>query len=1283
MMQPGEMAYPAETEWKQLLKLSEQLVGLPDVLAQSVLVQESTALLLKGEARLWLSRPFYPLPGEADMDLLPGASAPDAVHRAYLTSTPAFVRINGRIGGAELADPVIAAAVPLIANDSRLGVLELRRAPDQPLLPEDIALLVGIAQASAMAFEMSRQEKLKNWRYDQLALVRTVSAQIASVLHLEELYSRVTDLIQQTFRYYYVAIYTRENHPAAASTLWFRAAAHNEDSQPLKPGFQVPLGDGLIGLAGQDGEQIIALDVLIDPRYHFYETLPETLSEACFPLKVEGEILGVLDIQSDQLDDFHEVDLLVLSSLADSIALAVKNAHLYSNLNDRISEISSVIEVSHALNSILDYEQLLDEIVLLIQKRFGYPHVHIFSVHPGRRLVIYQAGSGERSHAMRDKMISYPLDAPLGLISHVARTGKTFIANDVSVEPLYIPSEMPPHNTRAELAVPLLLGSEVIGVLDIQSAEANVFQVSDSSLFEALASTIAIAFRNASLYRSEKWRRQVAESFRDVAYQITGGSDIDSLLDTILARLETNLPCDAAALWLVDEDHPPELHTSPLRLAAVCGVDAAALRQEMKNNPRIFDPLGALLLTSEPYIRDPQDPPGPLGTALHYASDYSSIIAPLRASENLLGLLILVHHTSGRYGSEAQSMTATFASYAAAAIQNTRLYTEAQQQAWVSTMLVQVAEASQTTITLDDLLATMLRLTRLLVGVRKCAFLLREENAGRYELKAWYGFDPPKGHSQWLAEALPALIRLNAARSPIFLTNAELEIGMPELALAGQPGTMMVLPLLMRSELIGAYLITLQTERSPETEATFDPRTSAILQGIAHQTSITVENLRLLDARQEEAYVTAALLQVAQAVVSAGEIREVLGNIIHLLPILTGVDTSAVYLWDITAKIFRPGAAYSENHRREQFLLKKSYSSGEHRLLDAILRTGAIHLSPVRDLDASPEFWTALDCRPLNSLVESATLPDGSWLLGFPLTVQDRLLGVLVTRKPDTNPVFWERRMEILTGIAQQTSMAIQNDIAKHEMVQTERMEREIQLARQIQETFFPERLPEAEGWELDVRWETARQVGGDFYDAFALANGRIGLVIADVSDKGMPAALYMTVTRTLIRSRIHEYDQPAGVLIDVNRQLFSESPEAMFITAIYAILDPRTGELLYANAGHNLPLIHRFEQDALEQLPKGGTALGVLPEVELQNHALTIQPGDTLVLFTDGACDTLAPSGEDFGEGRLRQVLALNSGNSAASLLEHLDIALSEFRQDMPPFDDVTFIAVRRLPIG
>lgn len=1267
--------------WKAFASLSEEIIALGEIQAQHQRIDRAAAEFFGARATLWLSSPAYPLPGEKEeIPTLPDAPAPDLVQRAHLERTVLY-GLDAYATDSAGVNTARAAALPLIANHTLLGVLQVERSQGEPFSAEEQARMEDFAAHLAAALEISRQERLKAWRLQQLELVRQVSAQVASVLNLDELCRRVTYLIRETFNYYYVALFSFE---PSQQTLHFRADASLYDTHPFSPGYTIHSGEGLIGTCAQKQTQIIAPDVLASPHYRPIDLLPETLSEACFPLKVENELLGVLDVQSDLYDAFSETDILVLNALADNIAIAMQAARLYTGLEQRVQEISSVFEISHALNSILELDQLLDEVVRLIQRRFGYPHVSIFTVHPGRRLVIFQAGSGERSASMREQGFAYPLDAEQGIISWVARTGKTLLANDVTREPLYLPSPLPPENTGSELAIPVRLGDEVLAVLDLQSDAKNAFSEQHVHLFEAIAASIAIAYRNATLYRSEKWRRQVAESFRDIAYQISSEVNLPELLDNILTRLEQNLPCDASAIFLIEDEMEDSIGTSihPLKLAALHGAEPARIEQVLREHPEVQDRLKSLLDQVEPYIRTPGEPYGPLGYALNLPEDYSSIVAPLRVGNKPLGLLVLVHSTFGRYGSEARSMTATFAGYAAVAIQNSRLYLEAQQEALISTMLLQVAEASQSIFSMDDLLEAMLRLTRLLVGVRKCAFLFKEEDESCFTLRAWHGFEIPEGAAVRLPASVPALMQLNESRAPLFLNDPANDLGLPEAGLPEGNGALLLLPLLVRGELIGAYLVTLQTQRKELGERAFDPKSLAILQGIAHQTSIAVENLRLLEARQEEAYVTAVLLQAAQAVVSASSLEDLLDSVVHLLPILVGIDICLIYLWDAEGQTFRPAAVHGENRAQERSLRSEHYPYGEHRLLDALLVTGMVHVVPLpTDEVVDVEDWALLRAYPLEPGASIADLPQGDWLLGFPLTVRGKVLGALLAREHTTSLRVRERRLEIIHGIARQTSLAIQNEVLRREMVQNERMEQEIRLARQIQETFLPSNLPSPEGWEIDVRWETARTVGGDFYDCFMLDEHRIGLVVADVSDKGLPAALYMTVTRTLIRSHQSEREDPAKVLKEVNALLFSESPESMFITAVYAILDTRSGQVIYANAGHNRPLVYRQASQTVEETAKGGMALGVLPDLELENHTLKLEAGDAMLMFTDGAFDTLSPSGEDFGEVRLREAFRSAGNLPAIGILALVDRALTEFRQGAPLSDDITLLVVRRTP--
>ncbi len=160
--------------------------------------------------------------------------------------------------------------------------------------------------------------------------------------------------------------------------------------KPLK----IRLGDGLIGSVAQTGEEAITNDVHTEPRFRFLDLLPETQSEAVLPLKIEGQILGVLDVQSDRLGAFHPNDLLVLRALADTIAIAINGARLYGELQTRAEHLEMVAEVSNDITSILDLDELLSKVAVLIQERMDFPYVHLFTVHPNRRQIIYEAGSG-------------------------------------------------------------------------------------------------------------------------------------------------------------------------------------------------------------------------------------------------------------------------------------------------------------------------------------------------------------------------------------------------------------------------------------------------------------------------------------------------------------------------------------------------------------------------------------------------------------------------------------------------------------------------------------------------------------------------------------------------------------------------------------------------------------------------------------------------------------------------------------------------------------------------
>ena len=244
-----------------------------------------------------------------------------------------------------------------------------------------------------------------------------------------------------------------------------------------------------------------------------------------------------------------------------------------------------------------------------------------------------------------------------------------------------------------------------------------------------------------------------------------------------------------------------------------------------------------------------------------------------------------------------------------------------------------------------------------------------------------------------------------------------------------------------------------------------------------------------------------------------------------------------------------------------------------------------------------------------------------------------------------------------------------------------ERLETEVQLARQIQQTFIPHTLPTHPEWQMAARWLTARQVGGDFYDVIELPNGRLGIFIADVADKGMPAALFMALTRTLVRAAVKELNSPVEVLRRVNDLLLPDTQQGMFVTAIYGVLDTECGDFTFVNAGHNPPLWVKANQ-SIEKLTRTAIALGVMEQPNMKEHTISLAVGDMLLLYTDGLTEAFSPEGELFGELRLMDSLKSIQVQTADEVLVVIEDRLNEFIDTTPLGDDLTMLVLRRVRV-
>src|SRR5918995_229847 len=250
----------------------------------------------------------------------------------------------------------------------------------------------------------------------------------------------------------------------------------------------------------------------------------------------------------------------------------------------------------------------------------------------------------------------------------------------------------------------------------------------------------------------------------------------------------------------------------------------------------------------------------------------------------------------------------------------------------------------------------------------------------------------------------------------------------------------------------------------------------------------------------------------------------------------------------------------------------------------------------------------------------------------------------------------------------------------EQERIERERIEQELRVARSIQQASLPEKVPDLEGWQITPFYQPAREVGGDFYDFFELPEGRLGLVVGDATGKGVSAALVMASARSMLRAIAQALgsSSPGDVLRRVNDVLVTDIPPNMFVTCFCAVLNPERGSLRYANAGHDVPYLHR--SGGPEELRARGMPLGLMPGIEYEENETVLDAGEVALFYSDGLVEAHGPEGDLFGFPRLRELVAEHGEERALGdiLLEQLYSFVGE---DWEQEDDITLLTLRRSP--
>jgi predicted ester cyclase len=310
------------------------------------------------------------------------------------------------------------------------------------------------------------------------------------------------------------------------------------------------------------------------------------------------------------------------------------------------------------------------------------------------------------------------------------------------------------------------------------------------------------------------------------------------------------------------------------------------------------------------------------------------------------------------------------------------------------------------------------------------------------------------------------------------------------------------------------------------------------------------------------------------------------------------------------------------------------------------------------------EGWTSADLPPTEE--EVRWLSEGS--AGWPTRSDD----ILPATERDTSPQIWDVLSRNLTW-----------RFRVAEAQERERIEQELQVARRIQQASLPKEVPELEGWQVSLHYQPAREVGGDFYDLFELEDGRVGVVVGDATGKGVPAALVESATASMLRavSQALGSSSPGEVLAHVNDTLLARIPPHMFVTCLYAILEPQSASLTYANAGHVLPYLRRRSGEAKE-LRARGMPLGLMSSMGYEEMEIVLEAGESVLFYSDGLVEAHDPKRQMFGFPRLRSLLAERA--EERSLVELLMDELRSFTgEGWEQEDDITLVTLRRSAVS
>ena len=970
------------------------------------------------------------------------------------------------------------------------------------------------------------------------------------------------------------------------------------------------------------------------------------------PVRKGDEILGVL--VAGRLygkPPFTDEDLEIVELFASHAAVAMANAQLYQEAKRSASQLSSLYQTSLEITKQLDLTQVLEGIIQraveLSRGKAGQ-----FYLYDEVREELIPSIPYRLAEAVR----LIRLKSGEGMSGKILFTRKPLMVNDYDTWEGRSP-QFPRGVVHQTIGVPVEHGGKVLGVLTSERGKEDpAFVDDDIQLLTLFANQAAVAIANARAFEASRRTSEQLSKLYDTSLEMSKQLEISSLLEHITQRAVELAEGKSGQFYLYDEARQELISSVPYHLTKL-------VRADLKPGEGLS---GRVFSTRQPIIIHDYDSWEGRSAKFPRGVFHQAIGIPVEHGDKVLGVLNVHRDKEDKpFVDEDIRLLTLFANQAGVALTNAQLYEETKKNAKQLTGLYETSLELASQLEGQTLLqAIVSRAARLLAGKGSELVLFDPQTK---ELRT--------SVSHRLTRNLPMTAAQVAVRpgegvdGQVFATGQPLLIedyNIWEGRLADFPEIpfprIADVPIKLGNETLGTLKVVRGTKDQPFTHE--DVR---LLELFANQAAVAISNSRAYETSRRTSKQLSQLYDISLEITKQLEIPRLLERIIQRAAELANSRLGQIYLYDKKQNVLLDSISFNLPESMQGFVIKP----GEG-LVGKILNSRKPLI--VVDYDAWEGRYSQV---PVGATHHAA---------GVPVEHGGEILGVFWVGRKKEDPPFTDQDLQVLTLFANQASVALTNAKQYEELQklygqvkEKERLESELRVAHNIQASLLPQKLPKVSGWELAALWSAARVISGDFYDWFPIPGEKWGLVIADVAGKGIPAALFMANCRSLVRVLCMEGRPPHEAISRVNELILADAQSDLFVTLFHGVLDPKWGILTYVNAGHPRPIWHHRKSKDVTELKAEGIALGVQPNIELEEQSIQIDLGDLILFYTDGISEAQDTQGRFFGERRIRTSLKTLTKEKPETVLDSLQKEIAAFSHGREPSDDLTALIIKR----